>query len=242
MPGSAQKGKTEKVAIVIPCYNEASIIGSVLNNIQKNKTAKHYDVIVVNDGSTDDSARVLSAHRDIRVINHVVNMGAGAATRTGLVTAKNSGYDYAITLDADGQHTIEDALNVLRTAQKTGDDLTIGSRLDDRKGMPKVKVFGNKLLNLVSYLIVGVMVSDSQSGLRVLNKKCLNTLTFYTNGYGFCSEMIWHAKKQGLTIGESPIGAIYTDYSKGKGQKNVGGFVAIVGSLVKQRMKGFLNE
>ncbi len=214
----------------------------MLDTIARHKTAKQFDVIVVNDGSADDSERVIRKHRKVRLVNHIVNMGAGAATRTGLKVACDEGYEYAITLDADGQHDVGDALRVLAYAKKTKNDLTIGSRLKDRAGMPKSKIFGNKLLNLVSYLIIGVMVSDSQSGLRVMNRKCLCTLTYHTNGYGFCSEMIWHAKKQGLRIGESPIGAIYTDYSKGKGQRNVGGFFAIVTSLVKQRAKGFLNE
>jgi len=88
---------------------------------------------------------------------------------------------------------------------------------------------------LVTNLLFGVKVTDSQSGLRVFSKKALSELKWKTSGYDFCSEMLWRAKQAKLTIGEYPIKAIYTDYSKGKGQNNWNA-VNIIKSLIRRRI------
>jgi len=101
--------------------------------------------------------------------------------------------------------------------------------------MSKVKILGNKGLSLATYALFGVNSTDSQSGLRVYSRKALEQLKWKTSGYEFCSEMLWRAKQLNLRINEYPIRAIYTEYSKAKGQNNWNA-VNIIKSLVKRRI------
>ena len=119
--------------------------------------------------------------------------------------------------------------------------LLVGSRLLDNTGMPRAKVIGNKGLSLVTHLLFGVSSTDSQSGLRIFSKKALETLEWKSTGYEFCSEMLWRAQQQKLITKEYPIQAIYTEYSKRKGQNNWNG-INIIKSLIRQRVMELLSE
>ena len=101
--------------------------------------------------------------------------------------------------------------------------------------MSRVKVLGNKCLSFITYLLFRVNTTDSQSGLRIYSRRALEQLRWKTSGYEFCSEMIWRAGQLGLTIDEYPIKAIYTEYSKAKGQNNWNA-VNILKSLIKRRI------
>lgn len=228
--------KTVKVCVVIPAYNEGSVIRSVVEGIisSLSKTLMEYEVIVVNDGSKDNTA-IQAAQGGATVVNHILNSGAGGATATGLSYANQYGFDFAVTMDADGQHLAKDVIKGLEVAQKNNVDLLIGSRLIDTAGMSKVKVLGNKGLSTITKLLFGVDVTDSQSGLRVFSKNALINLRWKTSGYEFCSEMLWRAKQLKLAISEYPIKAVYTDYSKAKGQNNWNA-INIVKSLIKRRI------
>ena len=101
--------------------------------------------------------------------------------------------------------------------------------------MSKTKILGNKGLSLITGLLFGVNVTDSQSGLRIYSRVAIDNLSWKTTGYEFCSEMIWRAKQASMTIDEYPIEAIYTDYSRSKGQSNWNA-INIVKRLFKQRL------
>lgn len=231
-----------RVAIVIPAYNEASVIKDVIKNTKEVFAASPYraEIVVVDDGSTDQTAEAARA-AGAKVIRHILNTGSGGATATGLSWADSQNFDIAITLDADGQHEAEDAIKGIATMEAGQSDLLIGSRLLERKAMSRLKVLGNKGLSVITFLLFGVNVTDSQSGLRVFSKRALKELKWKTSGYEFCSEMLWRAKQQGLTIDEFPIRAIYSDYSRGKGQNNWNGF-NIVKFLLRQRLVEFFSE
>ncbi|MDR0957096.1 MAG: glycosyltransferase family 2 protein [Candidatus Nomurabacteria bacterium] len=228
--------KTPRVAIIIPCYNESQTIGEVVAQTKKTFAGQpcQTEIIVINDQSSDNSEKTAQKSGAV-VINHILNQGAGAATSTGLSYAKQNHFDWAITMDADGQHDPNDALKCLNYAIKNQIDLLIGSRLINTQGMSKVKILGNKGLSFITWALFGVNVTDSQSGLRVFSKRALNTLEWQSTGYEFCSEMLWRAKQSKLKIAEHPIKAIYTEYSKTKGQNNWNG-VNIVKSLVRRRI------
>lgn len=225
-----------RVCIVIPAYNEGQVIYSVLKKAQKAFVSSVYkiDIVLVNDGSADNTGAE-AKRAGVHVINHILNSGAGGATATGLSYANQNGYDFAATMDADGQHSPNDVLNGIDTIQKVKADLLIGSRLIDAEGMSKVKVLGNKGLSIITRLLFGVNTTDSQSGLRIYSRQALEKLRWKTSGYEFCSEMIWRANQLGLKISEYPIEAIYTDYSKAKGQSNWNA-INILKSLVKRRL------
>lgn len=227
------------VSVVLPAYNEEKVIGDVLDEIpNKLKVGKKeftIKTIVVNDGSKDKTAEVVKSRKNVILINHLLNSGAGAATRTGMNMAKKLKSNYMVTMDSDGQHSIEDVKNLISEIAKNDSDYIIGSRLIETKGMPWYRVLGNKGLSFITYLVFGVFVGDSQSGLRAYNQKALEKITFYSNHYAFCSEMIWSAHRQKLKIKEVPIKAIYTEYSLSKGQSNWGA-IAIIRQIIKRRI------
>lgn len=233
--------KLLRVCVIMPAYNEASVIGEVISNAAGVfKTSPYFiEIIVVNDASKDNTSNIARQNGTI-VINHILNSGAGGATATGLSYAQQSGYDVAATMDSDGQHSARDVLTGINELVKRKSDLLIGSRLIESKGMSKTKIFGNKGLSLITYLLFGINSTDSQSGLRIYSRAALEQLHWKTSGYEFCSEMLWRAKQLGLKIDEYPIEAIYTNYSKSKGQNNWNA-INIVKSLLKRRIAELLG-
>jgi len=228
--------KPPKIAIVIPAYNEAKVLKKLLVSLNNELTKKNinYSIILVNDGSSDDTVQIAKAE-GVYVISHILNSGSGSATATGLSFAQQQGFDIAATLDADGQHAAEDLISGIVNIQGSKIDLLIGSRLIDSSGMSKTKVVGNKGLSFITYILFGTNVTDSQSGLRLFSKRALNELKWKSSGYEFCSEMLWRAKQLGLKVDEYPIEAIYTDYSMSKGQNNWNA-INIIKSLIKRRL------
>jgi len=230
------KNKPLRVCLVIPAYNEAKVIGDVIAESAKALKSTPYstEIVVVNDASKDATATIAAKH-GATVINHILNSGAGGATATGLSYAQQNRFDVACTMDADGQHEIVDVIKGIHLLTSQGSDLLIGSRLINSKGMSRVKVLGNKGLSFITYILFGVHSTDSQSGLRIFSAKTLKQLHWKTNGYEFCSEMLWRAKQLNLAIDEYPIKAIYTEYSKAKGQNNWNA-VNIIKSLLLRRL------
>ncbi len=224
-----------KIALIIPAYNEGKVIGDVIKDthaVFKNKYS--YQIIVVDDGSADNTvseAEKAGAH----VIRHILNCGSGGATSTGLSYANQNGFIIGATFDADGQHDPEDVKKGVDLMLGNNFDLLIGSRLVDTTGMSRVKVLGNKGLSLITRMLFGINVTDSQSGLRIFSQNALKNLKWKTSGYEFCSEMLWRAKQLNFDIEEYPIKSIYTDYSRSKGQNNWNA-INIVKSLIKRRI------
>ena len=228
----------KKVCIIIPAYNEAPVIKNVIKKSKKifSEAKKEYsiDVVLINDGSRDDTLEQAKKGGAI-VIDHILNSGAGGATLTGLAYARQNNYDIAATMDADGQHDPEDVLAGIKKISTSNIDLLIGSRLINSDGMSKTKILGNKGLSFITYVLFGTNVTDSQSGLRIYSRKAIDNLDWKSTGYEFCSEMIWRTKQSGMNIAEYPIKAIYTDYSRSKGQNNWNA-INIVKRLFKQRL------
>jgi glycosyltransferase involved in cell wall biosynthesis len=233
--------RENRVCVIIPAYNEEKVVGKVIKDVEKQfkKSGINFTILVVDDGSTDSTHEVAKKSK-ATVVKHILNSGAGGATATGIHYAHKHGYDIAVTMDADGQHHTKDVINGVKLLMEKDVDLLIGSRLIDYEGMSKVKVLGNRGLSLVTRVLFGIKSSDSQSGLRVFSKRSLEHLRWKTTGYEFCSEMLWRAKQLGLSIGEYPIQAIYTDYSKAKGQNNWNA-INIVKRLLKRRIVELLG-
>ena len=227
----------KRVCVIVPAYNEATVIADVIQT-SKEAFAKikgfDIDIVVINDGSRDKTSSEAKKGGAI-VVDHILNSGAGGATLTGLAYARKHKYDIAATMDADGQHAPEDVVKGIKKIDKSPSGLLIGSRLIDSEGMSKTKVLGNKGLSLITKVLFGVNVTDSQSGLRIYSRAAIEKLDWKTTGYEFCSEMIWRAKQLGIEIEEFPIQAIYTDYSRSKGQNNWNA-INIVKRLFKQRI------
>lgn len=231
-----------KVALVVPAYNEGGVIGEVIQKLNSTfKTSGYiYQIVVVDDGSIDNTA-IEAKKSGALVIKHILNTGSGGATATGLSYAYQNGFDIATTSDADGQHSAEDVLKGVQLLTSGDVDLLIGSRLINKAGMSRVKILGNRGLSFITYLLFGINVTDSQSGLRIFSRNALSKLRWKTSGYEFCSEMLWRAKQIGLKIDEFPIKAIYTEYSTGKGQNNWNAF-NIIKVLLRRRIVEIFSE
>jgi glycosyltransferase involved in cell wall biosynthesis len=188
-------------AIIIPCHNEALYIADVVK-----KAKKYGTVIVADDGSTDATA-IEARHSGAEVYCLPKNMGAGAASRVGFAASKN--FDIIVTLDGDAQHDPDDMPRLLN-AIKDGYDVVIGSRFLSSKQikMPIYRRFGNWLITL-SFNFGHKPIKDSQSGFRAFTRKALDKLDYKENGFGFATEMIIKARKQGLRICEVPISCSY---------------------------------
>jgi len=237
------KKNSLKAIVIVPAYNEGQVIDGVLkkliNDLDKSGL-KYVDIVVVNDGSKDNTAEIVKKYKNVRLINHLLNSGAGAANRTGLAYARDKDYDFAVTMDADGQHDSADTVRILNELMKGSRDIVIGSRLVNAKGMPWYRVMLNKGGGIFTFLLFGIYVGDSQSGLRGFNRRALQVITFHSNNYTYNSELMWRIKQNGLTVKEIPIKAIYSEYSLSKGQTNWE-VIHIVRQLLKYRLLEFFN-
>lgn len=220
--------------VVIPAYNEAQVIGEVIDSLPKTlKKVTKVTPLVVDDNSTDDTAKIAKAH-GAKCVSHRVNLGAGGATITGFEAAKRMKADLIVTMDADGQHDARDLADLIRPITHRKYDVVIGSRLLRRgKDMPAYKVFGNWGLNVITYIFFRIWVTDSQSGFKAFSRHAIEKIKLSTSGYEFCSEIIGEIKRHKLTYKEVPISTIYTKYSKMKGQSPLNAINIILNLLTR---------
>ncbi len=201
-----------RLAVVIPAYNEAKTIAGVVRSIPSSIPGiSEITAVIVNDCSKDKTAQVARATGAV-VVSHRLNMGAGAATLTGIAAAKELGSDLVVTLDADGQHDPNEIAHLVSAHVTHRADLVIGSRFLSATiaEMPPLKWYGNKIMNGITYVFSRQPVTDSQSGFRLFGPRFLKKLHhFRTAGYEFCSEAIIIAREQRLCIHEVPIRTIY---------------------------------
>ena len=223
------------LVVVMPAYNEASVIGEVLASMPKHFSGiDKITTLVVDDCSTDNTREVVKS-MGVCCISHEMNLGAGGATTTGLEAARELDADIVVTVDSDGQHSMTEIADLIAPIVNGEADFVLGSRLINvSKNMPLIKKFGNNLFNIVTYVFFGIWVTDSQSGFKALSKKALKDITISTTGFEFCSEMIGQIKKHHLKLAEVPISTIYTDYSKSKGQLALNGVNIIIALLLRK--------
>jgi len=204
--GLQTSGKRQNIKVLagIPAYNEAGYIGSIVLQ------AKQYvdEVIVVDDGSRDNTARIAEL-AGARVIRHDKNRGKGAAIQSILAEAKRRNPDILILLDADSQHDPNE-IPALIKAILEGSDLVIGSREAQKGKTPTYRRIGQKVLLRSTRLLIKNRLSDSESGFRALSPKAINELELKENGFAIESEMISCAADKNLKITEVPISNIYT--------------------------------
>jgi glycosyltransferase involved in cell wall biosynthesis len=209
-----------KLVIIIPAFNEEKMIGEVLDRLLENKPSDlATEIVVINDGS-EDNTQFEAIKRKVTVLNHLLNRGLGGVLGTGLEYAKRTGADFVITLDADGQHDPKDLGKILSPLIAKQADVIIGSRLIGKSNMKLDRKIINYLANLLNFLLWGIWVTDSQSGYRGFSKRAVEKIEIKMNRMEVSSEFLKEVKRHSLKIKEVPIKAIYTDYSKSKGQKN----------------------
>ena len=201
----------QKIFIVIPAYNESSVIGSVIKEIKING---YRDIIIVDDGSTDHTANI-AKRQGTMTIRHILNRGKGAAAKTGIEAAKILKADIVVTMDGDGQHNPKDIKRIVEAINK-GDQIVLGNRLHRGNKVPAIRVIANYFGNFFTWFIYGLWVKDSQSGFRAYSKKALKMLNTNYDKYEFDSEIIREIAKNNLKYSEIPIEVRYTEYALNK--------------------------
>ena len=193
-----------KIMAAIPAYNEEQYIGTVVL-----KTRQYVDeVIVVDDGSTDQTAGVAKL-AGATVIRHEQNKGYGASIQALLAEAKKKGPDILVLLDADSQHNPDEIPSLIETVSE-GYDLVIGSRGQQGGNIPRYRRIGQRVISYFSHILSREKVSDSESGFRVFSKRAIAMLELKENGMSVSAETIANAVEKGLKIIERPISIRYT--------------------------------
>lgn len=209
-----------KLLIILPAYNEEEKIGDVLKNLpQKIKGIAKIEKVVIDDGSTDNTFKI-SKKSKATVLKHSINRGLGGAIGTGFEYARNIKADIVVTFDSDGQHRPQDIAPLIKPILEKKADVVIGSRFLKMSKIPPDRIIINILSNIATFFLFGTYTSDSQSGLRAFNNKAIEKIEIKTQKMEVSSEIFKEIRRNNLKFIEIPIQAIYTEYSRRKGQKN----------------------
>jgi len=190
-----------KILAIIPAYNEADNLRAVIEDLR----SFGGDLLVVNDGSTDQTAAVaksLGAH----VVSHPFNLGIGGTVQTGLKFAHEGGYDFAIQFDGDGQHRGDQIFKIVELVQRGEADLVIGSRtLPGGYKMGITRWFGSRVFHCLIKFLSGHTIEDPTSGFRCYGKKTIRLFSrYYTDDYPEVESIIT-AARSGLRVVEVPV-------------------------------------
>jgi glycosyltransferase involved in cell wall biosynthesis len=190
----------DKICILIPAYNAQETLGSVLKKIEPLKM----DTIVVNDGSSDETKRVASEN-GAQLLEHPLNLGKGAALRTGFQYILQKGYQVVITLDADGQHDPSEIPSLLKIFQSVNPDILIASRAAEFGKMTFLRRFWNRLGVKAVARLCHSDITDSQSGFRLIRTEVLKAVDLSTSRFETELELLIKACKKGFGVLSVPI-------------------------------------
>ncbi|HVI47606.1 MAG TPA: DUF2062 domain-containing protein [Chitinophaga sp.] len=194
-----------RVAVLIPTYNNAATLGAVVREALT--YTRH--VIVVNDGATDDTLGVLDQYPELQLVSYSPNRGKGIALRRGFAYALEQGYDYVITMDADGQHFATDLPGMLDRIATDPGTLVIGARNLQEENMPGKNTFANKFSNFWFYVETGLKGPDTQSGYRVYPLRHMGNMRFWCTKYEFEIEVLVRSAWKGVKIDWAPVKVYY---------------------------------
>ena len=222
------------VWIVIPAYNEASVIGDVISEIRS--VFDH--VVCVDDGSKDDTAE-LALRAGAHVVSHPVNLGQGAAIQTGVEYARSQpGAQVFATFDADGQHRLKDVVAMIDRLSACEVDMVVGTRFAEPTASkpPLLKRIILRAAAMLSPSSRALGLTDAHNGLRVFNKTVADSLNLTMSGMSHASEFIALAVENHWRVAEEPVEILYTDYSKSKGQPLLNGVNIMFDGLLRGRL------
>lgn len=223
-------GPIEDAWLVIPLFNEASVVGEVI--AQARETFPH--IVCVDDASTDGSATVARAAGAV-VVRHPFNLGQGAALQTGLTyVLEATDAQYVVTFDADGQHRVQDAAAMVARAREEDVAIVFGSRfLDDRTKPGLLRRIILKGAVWITNQQTGLRLSDAHNGLRVIRRDAAQGLQLEQNRMAHATEIVLQLARTKLPWVEHPVLIVYTDYSRAKGQSLMNSINILIDTIVK---------
>jgi glycosyltransferase involved in cell wall biosynthesis len=222
-----------RATIVIAAYNEGPCIAEVVGEL----ITQYPDVVVVDDGSEDDTAQRARA-AGACVLTHLVNRGQGAALQTGITYALAQGAEFIITFDADGQHDMADLPALVSPIARGEAEISLGSRfLSRREKIPATRRLILFLAVLFMRVTSRVRLSDAHNGLRAFSRRAARMLDLKLDRMAHASEIVDQIVASGLPYVEVPVRIRYTDYSLKKGQKSTAAirvaFDYLMGRLIR---------
>ena len=224
----------QDVWLVIPAFNEASVIGDVIADVRS--VFDH--VVCVDDGSKDGTGD-LALRAGAHLVRHPVNLGQGAAIQTGIEYARRQpGAQVFATFDADGQHRLKDVVAMIDRLSTDDVDLVVGTRFAE-PGVSKPPLLKRVILRVaaaVSPRSRQLGLTDAHNGLRVFNKTVADEVNLTMSGMSHASEFIALAVENRWRVAEEPVEILYTDYSKSKGQPLLNGVNIVFDGLLRGRL------
>jgi len=229
----AGEGELDDVTVIVPAFNEAASIGAVVNGLRD-----HFaHVVVIDDASTDDTAAIADG-AGATVLRHSVNLGQGGALQTGFDHVRaRSGRTWVVTFDADGQHRVADALEMLRVARSEDVDVVLASRFTGAaRDIPRRRAWLLRGAVLFTRWTAGLAVTDAHNGLRVINTRVLDRLRITLPGMAHASELLGLVARHRLSFREVPVTIVYSAYSRAKSQPDLNA-INIVFELALARLR-----
>ncbi len=215
-----------KVFLVIPSYNEAQHIGAVLESLKK----YDYKLVVVDDGSSDDTVQI-ARNLGVKVLNHEINRGQGAALYTGTQYALSQGADIIVHFDSDGQFLAEEINKVITPIVEGKVDIVFGSKFLQANQIPWLKKFLIiKPAIWLNNLLTGLKLSDVHNGFRALNRRAAEKIEIRQDAMAHASEIVAQTKKWKLRYQEVPVTIIYHEFGQGFG----GGLKILIDWFIKK--------
>ena len=224
--------------IIIPAYNEQAVIVDFLLSIKESYA--ELNIVVIDDGSEDQTSTVVNAISGVHCLRHAINRGAGAATQTGIEYAVAQGGQYFILMDGDAQHTVNEIERIVAPIISGEFDISIGSRFLSEGSSTNMPLLRNLLLHLAkvfTWLLSGLLLSDAQNGFKAFNLKVAQKIDFYFDRYEFCSEFVDIIKLNKFKHVEVPVTVTYSEHSLSKGQKTTNAVRLVYNLLIYKVVK-----
>jgi glycosyltransferase involved in cell wall biosynthesis len=220
------------IFVVVPTLNEAAVIRDSLQPLIE----RGYSVVVVDDGSSDDTWTILRT-MPVHALRHPINLGQGAALQTGMTYALRNGAQYIVHFDADGQHRVQDIDALLEPLRSEEADVCLGSRFlrrEDSEAVPGVRrllLRGGVWFNA---FLTGVRLTDAHNGFRAFARSAASKIDLQENRFAHASEILSQIHRHKLRYVERPTSIIYTEYSREKGQSSWNAIKIVIDMLLRR--------